>query len=58
MEIQHTNEIELDEQKTDKLVKLLKMVERADEPKQAVWLQPESRELVGEMREEIEEQTQ
>lgn len=54
---QYTNEIDLGEEKTDKLVEVLGMVEEADTKKDAVWLPEEDCETVGEIRAEIEAQT-
>lgn len=53
----YTNEIDLGDEQTEKLLKLLRLVEQAENPQQAVWLQPQSRKLVGNIREQIEDQT-
>lgn len=52
-----TDEIDLGEEKTERLITLLKAVESADSPGDAVYLAEEDRQLVGEIRTDIEDQT-
>lgn len=53
----HTNEVDFDDAQVDKLVKLLKKVEDADNAKKAIWLPEGDRQAIAEIRAEIEEQT-
>lgn len=57
MQKNHTNEIDLGNVKTDKLLKLLKKVEQADNAQEAIWLPEGDREVIAEIRSDIEDQT-
>lgn len=57
MKAVHTNEIDLGEEKTEKLLNLLKLAENAETATDAFILPEEDRELCSEIREEIKTQT-
>jgi hypothetical protein len=58
MATKQTNAIDLENVQIDKLLRLLKKVEKADNARKAVWLPDGEREEVGQIRKEIETQTE
>lgn len=57
MRMNHTNEIDLGDDQTEKLITLLEMIEDADSMQNAVWLSENGRDEVEDIRTTIEAQT-
>lgn len=57
MQANHTNEVYLDKEQTEKLLTLLAQIEDADQAREAIWYTEKDRQTVADIRHQIKTQT-